>query len=519
MRMQRLGAVACAAAWLCLPVLGVEPQKKGKRASSEEAAEGGGVTPGGKVTYRQEYTDKQKKMMAEIAQKPEVQREIEGRWADLRGEHLEEAYDTNAGRKGTIVYPNPIVNDYVNELGQKLVPENSPNLYTFRLLLDPRPRAHGLSTGTIYVSTGLVSMLDNEAQLSYVLAHEVAHVERNHFYEAVRNDVLEDKLAEAEQQSRQKRKSIFGAIGAVAGAATGGLVKGGDAALTGAALGLLAGNVVGGLTAGPRVRDTAWDIVQEDEADAMGVELMLARRFDPREVPKTYARLENLVGKDSRVGLSFMGDKNRSLERTAHIQRLLAGALSGKIEEALRSGGLIGGTPEFAILLSALKRDNGVEALQWDLFGMARENLEDAAKLRSNDPRVHYYLGKVLAQTARSDDERKAASNAFLTAIRYDAQRGTFPEPYLQHALNLIKQNDPSNQGEIATALKSYVLLYQRQNAGALPPNMYIVYDYFLLAGEASWSIPPFQFVSTEHFPGPGATQAVPVAAKANPKR
>ena len=62
------------------------------------------------------------------------------------------------------LYNNPVLMRYVNSVGQKIVPQGSPNVYSFRLLLDPVPRAEALTTGTIYISTGLVSMLDSEAE-------------------------------------------------------------------------------------------------------------------------------------------------------------------------------------------------------------------------------------------------------------------------------------------------------------------------------------------------------------------
>ena len=134
-----------------------------------------------------EYSEKDKKKMAEIAQRPEVQQRIDEEWKEVQTQDLSFAYQVNTvSRMAALspaslaelrtkygqLYDNPILLRYVNTLGQRLVPRNSPNLYAFRLLLDPMPRAMSLSTGTIYVSTGLVSMLDNEAQLSYVLAHD-----------------------------------------------------------------------------------------------------------------------------------------------------------------------------------------------------------------------------------------------------------------------------------------------------------------------------------------------------------
>ncbi len=471
-----------------------------------------------KRTERQEYSDKDKKLLAEIAAKPEVQREIEAQWNERQYDHVWRAYFYNTNQpsgRGELrgadwggLYDNPILQDWVNELGQRLVPKESPRTYAFRLILDPRPDARSLSTGSIYLSTGLVSLLDNEAQLAYILAHEIAHVDRGHHYQEVRNTILEGKLAEAKQQKSDKKSGLFGAIGGVAGGLIGGAIGGQDGAGLGLLVGGLAGLGIADLKHGNRFKETDWDVVHEDEADEAAFRTLLTHQFDPREAPKTYARLERLVTRDSRVGLGFMGSPGRVRERLANTRRLLDQTLKSQVDGQT----FLGSSPEFALLMSALKRDNGVIALDYDMFAMARENLEDALALRSNDPRVHYYLGKVISLSGRGETDRRAAIEHYLAAIRHDAERGNHPEPHLQRALDLIKQNRPEIKGEIQEALKTYVTLFQRQNGGAVPPNMHVIYDYFLLAGDTSWYVPPTLVVQTGAVEWPNRAAASPAA-------
>src|SRR5215469_5138523 len=191
-----------------------------------------------------EYSDKDKKKLAEIAQRPEVIRKIQDTWDARRRADMEFAFNVNqSSRVGELsltelatfrqnfgeLYNNPILLRYVNSLGQKIVPQGSPNLYSFRLLLDPVPRAEALTTGTVYVSTGLVSLLDNEAQLAYVLGHEIAHVERNHAYNQIRNQVLEEELDIEKEKSAEHKRAFIGAMGAVGGGLIGKFAGGGAA--------------------------------------------------------------------------------------------------------------------------------------------------------------------------------------------------------------------------------------------------------------------------------------------------
>jgi len=178
--------------------------------------------------------------------------------------------------------------------------------------------------------------------------------------------------------------------------------------------------------------------------------------------------------------------------------------------------GLTSSGPEFQLLMSALKRDNGVIALDYDLYDEARADLDDAVKLRTNDPRAHYYLGQVMVATGRTPEDKQAAMQEFLQAVQYDAERGAYAEPHLEQALFHLSQNDPSLQEQARKELKSYVALYQRQHAGSLPPNMYIIYDYFLLTGDKTWYIPPAGVVSTKNVESLNVTQGATHVSTAN---
>jgi Peptidase family M48 len=475
-----------------------------------------------------EFNDKDKKKLGEIAQRPEVIRRIQDTWDARRRADMEFAFNVNQStRLGELslselatfrqnfgeLYNNPILVRYVNSLGQKIVPQGSPNLYSFRLLLDPVPRAEALSTGTIYISTGLVSMLDSEAQLAYVLGHEIAHVERRHTYNTIRNEILEEEFDREKNADVGKKRAIFGAVSAIGGAAIGGAVGGYSGALIGGGIGV-AGGFAGGLLFRNKFQPTEWSSVYEDEADEAGLKYMLEQNYDAREIPRMYARLDNLVGRDSRVGLGFIGKPERTRERQAQITRLITTAYKADLEARAKKG-LVSSGPEFQLLMSALKRDNGVIALDYDLYDEARDDLDQAVKLRTNDPRAHYYLGQVMIATGRTPEEKQQAMGEFLQAIQYDADRGAYAEPHLEDALFQISQNDPGLQDQIKKELKTYVALYQRQHTGQLPGNMYIIYDYFLLIGDKSWYMPPAAVISTKNVDSLNVAQGNVAAASA----
>lgn len=79
---------------------------------------------------------------------------------------------------GNQQYTDPKVNAYLTKVGQKVVQGNWP--WQFFILDSPQENAFALPGGKIFVYTGLLRMMENEAQLAGVLAHESAHVVRGH---------------------------------------------------------------------------------------------------------------------------------------------------------------------------------------------------------------------------------------------------------------------------------------------------------------------------------------------------
>ncbi len=419
------------------------------------------------------FSDSDKKKLAEIEQRPEIKAEIEAAWQKIRLDDLDYLYTVNSSAHITDMsgpeyatflqhygqlYNNPMLQRYVNAIGQRLVPKDSPNSYAFKLVLNPIPSAEAYSTGTVLVSTGLVSMLDNEAQLAYVLGHEIAHVEKKHKYEIIRMQVLEPALNAEKQSDAAKKKAIFTAVAGVAGAGLGAAFGGTSGAVSGALLGVGGGLLASHFLIHDRTTFTNWDDVYENEADAVSLQYMIDQSYDAREATRLYARMGTEVSRDPRIGLGFIADSARMKARNAHINTLLTGTLKDSINAKLKNSGLTGSSGEFNMIMASLKRDNGIVAIDYDLFAMARDNLEEAVNLRSNDPRAQLYLGKVISLTARDANEREEAEKHFVKAIEYDAPRGAYPEPHLEHALHLIggergQGRDPQGGGVVCGAV------------------------------------------------------------------
>ena len=78
---------------------------------------------------------------------------------------------------------------YINLLGRYVTGKSMrPGLrYRFAILKAKDPMAYAAPGGFVFVSSGLVKLLDNEDELAFVLAHEAVHVARYHGVNSVEN--------------------------------------------------------------------------------------------------------------------------------------------------------------------------------------------------------------------------------------------------------------------------------------------------------------------------------------------
>src|SRR5258708_6645783 len=119
--------------------------------------------------------------------------------------------DLQFERKG-LVYTDEEAAAYIENIGLKMVPETTPEnvKWRFRILRDSELNAFALPNGSIYVDSGLLATIRNEAQLAAVLGHEITHVVNRHGY--LENRSFRKKTAAI---------NILATIGGTAGAARG----------------------------------------------------------------------------------------------------------------------------------------------------------------------------------------------------------------------------------------------------------------------------------------------------------
>lgn len=166
----------------------------------------------------------------------------------------------------------PLVEDeglqrYVNLVGLSLARNSErPTIpYAFGVLENPAPNAFAGPGGYIFITTGALDLMDSEAELAGVLAHEIAHVTRGHMLQTFR------------------RSSAF--RGALDGYQA--LRDGSERAQRYSALADFATNTL---------FDRGFDQRLEFEADEVGAEIAMATGYDPRGLITFLGKMEASTG-------------------------------------------------------------------------------------------------------------------------------------------------------------------------------------------------------------------------------
>jgi beta-barrel assembly-enhancing protease len=104
-----------------------------------------------------------------------------GNWYSIEGEirmGKQYAQQIEASMK---MVQDPVVNEYVNRIGQNLVRNSDAQVpFTIKVVDSDDVNAFALPGGFFYVNSGLILAADEEAELAGVMAHEIAHVAARH---------------------------------------------------------------------------------------------------------------------------------------------------------------------------------------------------------------------------------------------------------------------------------------------------------------------------------------------------
>ncbi len=167
------------------------------------------------------------------------------------------------------MYPNPKLQAYVNDIGQRLAKqsERSQLAWHFTVLDSPEINAFALPGGYVYVTRGIMAYMESEADLAGVIGHEIGHVTARHG---------------AQRATRQQTAGV----GVIAATILGAVLE--TAGLGGA--GQLASQVSQSVAAG---YISSYGREQELQADRLGAAYLSRTQYDPRNMISVIQVLKN----------------------------------------------------------------------------------------------------------------------------------------------------------------------------------------------------------------------------------
>lgn len=183
---------------------------------------------------------------------------------------------------------------YVTRIGYKLIPgyvrdlpADDPGKVTFRFYVieDPTFNACAYPDGSVFVHTGLLTVLENEAQLAAVLGHEIAHVT----YEHGRQQFQTGKKVETGKKAVEIAGNVLDKMGKFNPFKKKASIAGTEVSLTDA------------INFGTGLFSNIYSRQMEDQADQVGLFYMHEAGYDPREAPKVWRKIVDLTGDQSRL--------------------------------------------------------------------------------------------------------------------------------------------------------------------------------------------------------------------------
>lgn len=164
------------------------------------------------------------------------------------------------------VIDDPVLNEYLSDLGQNLVSHASDVRFPFSFFLirDDSINAAAFLGGKVKVHTGLFLYANSESELASVLAHEISHVTQRHIARYM------------ESQMRQTPATIAGLVGSVA------------LAILNPTAGMAALQTTMGIQAQVAINYTRDN---EYEADRIGMKLLNDAGYDPMGMANFFQKL------------------------------------------------------------------------------------------------------------------------------------------------------------------------------------------------------------------------------------
>ena len=327
-----------------------------------------------------------------------------------------------------VLYTDPDLERYLTQVTEFMLPvgfEADHLEIQVKIIDDALVNAYAMPDGRIYITTAMLGMMDNEAQLAIVLGHELTHILERH-----------QLLA---RRSAASNAAFFGSINLIVPFSS-----------------------IGHLAA-----VTGFSQQFESQADEHGFEAFLRREYSPGQAVLLFQRIEKFIIKEGIRTPQFFSSHPRIRNRVTHFESLISALPAGRPRGTLMNRDrFLDATRE--VRLAAIR-----SWIRKGMFTTALERVEIYASRYSNDARGYWLKGEIFRKriTTPEEPQRRIKDRAdFGKALTmYDdalALDPGLPEAWRGKGQVLLKVGDSDGA---AAALQRYATL----NPGAPDLDFY----------------------------------------------
>jgi predicted Zn-dependent protease len=404
----------------------------------------------------------------------------------------------NQVRHYTQVNKDPEVQSYIEALGYQLAShsDNNTQPFTFFVVNNSGINAFAGPGGMIGMNSGVILNSENESELAAVMAHEISHVTQRH---------LARQFEEASKYSLINAAALIGAV----------LIG-----IQSPEAGMAAISTIGGLSAQNQANFTR---ANEQEADRIGMQLLVRAGYNPRGMPSFFEKLQQLSRYSQSAAPEFLRTHplttSRIADSRARAEELPNGDFTNTHSYDLVKYKLFvnsAKTPKEAIkvLRQALDTNNGTAKeklpIRYGLayaytidreFAHARQQLDHL--LKDNPDEIAYLLLAARLEIAQSDYDAAFAI--------YKKAYGLYPDyrpVVMTYSKALLDVSDGKKAREILKNyerhhehdLETYSLLGQAEAMlGNEIETAILQSEYYYLAGETKLAVDKLKFIKQQY--------------------
>jgi len=347
-------------------------------------------------------------------------------------------------------YDDPLLEEYLARVGDRLTPDDvraagGPAL-KFGVIRDPSLNAFAMPNGKIYVHTGLLSRLDNEAQLATILGHEMTHVTHRHALSFQRD-----------AQNKQIAYTVLAVAASIGVAAAAGSRAGAGDPIGAAVIGQTANAILGlGLQLAAVAAINGYGRDLERDADDGGMQRLVEAGYDPKEAPKVFELLRSESKDRGSLETFFFGSHPKLTERIDTTREMV----QTRHAAAAAAATTVRDTEDFQLRMRSVVRENAYEDIRAGRFTVARRQLDRVLAVTPRDPVAHLYYGdlhRLQSQRAREAADKTQSAALALAAYEKAAELDPgLPEPHRQLGFLYYQQKDNARARD---AFRTYLAL------------------------------------------------------------